>query len=137
MKLLGLAIATLPILAKAMALGIAEGVPGEVHHLEARRPPTYPTKVTVRPRSPIYPTKVTVRARGEDTPSETTALEDSLEKRRPPKITLKTVRYKRDDGGDFPARGAAHSTVTTTVCDPAPPCQSAPLVSYMLGQRLC
>lgn len=138
MKLLAFAIASLPILAKAMALGLAEDGPGGGQHLEARREPIYPTKVTVRARAPIYPTKVTVRARGDLEPSEVTPVEQDLEKRRPPKITLKTVKAKRsDDGDDCPIRRAATPTTVTTVSSPCSITWFSRFVPHGLGLRLC
>lgn len=104
---LTIAVACLPIAVRALAVGAVSGQDEAAGHHLVKREPIYPTKVTVR-ALPAYPTKVTVRDKRE---LETTALDDvsgkgdahTLEERAPPKITLKTVRAKRETG-DCPIR---------------------------------
>lgn len=118
MKVIAIAIASLPILANAMAIGVANGqadtsLRGE-QHLDARRAPIYPTRVTVRARAPIYPTRVTVRARRDDIPSETTAINGVAGKGGLQAMTLRAVGHKGEDNeGGCPARSAV---APTTVC---------------------
>ncbi|KAK9897864.1 hypothetical protein P389DRAFT_62592 [Cystobasidium minutum MCA 4210] len=143
---LAIGVACLPSLSDALAIGV--GLPKDApgNHLEARNPiyPTkvtvralpYPTKVTVR-ALPAYPTKVTVREKRE---AATTALDDGeelvhgsdLEKRaaRPPKITLKTVRAKRDTGESKPTTTTAadEKPYETVICKPCPPGKVCPAV---------
>lgn len=94
--------AALPVLVRALAIDADTG-PG--NHLEERNP-IYPTKVTVR-ALPAYPTRVTVRAKRDVEVTPIVADQGDvegeavkgLEARAPPKITLKTVKARRDTGG--------------------------------------
>lgn len=101
-----LAMAALPMVVHALAINAGAGLAkaGSGNHLE-ERDPIYPTEITVR-GLPAYPTRVTVRGKRdvEATPvvadhgdGEGEAVK-GLGARAPPKITLKTVRAKRDVG---------------------------------------